>query len=50
MRLAKLLYGNHYWANVNISPTALAIVLAMSEWIIKISHEQQQVSIRETKH
>jgi hypothetical protein len=47
---AQLLNGNHHWANVNISPASLAIVLAMSKWIIEVSNEQQQIAIRKAEY
>jgi hypothetical protein len=47
---AQLLNGNHHWANVDICPTALAIVLAMSKWIIEVSNEQQQIAIRKAEY
>jgi hypothetical protein len=44
--LAQLLHGKQDGPNINIGPTSLSIVLAMAKWIVQVSHQEEQVSVR----
>jgi len=47
---AQLLNGKQDGPNINIGPTSLSIVLSVSKRIVKISHQEEQVSVRKAQN